>query len=131
MLRPRPRTTATSTTQISQNGQVMEEDQQQIPVPNTAETVDKGDVTVSGGYTLNLGNYQSARVDVSVRLPANPINRPTDEQINAAYERASSFVGDFITAQASSVIENGSPTSPTQNNTENHAVDITDFLPNN
>lgn len=44
-------------------------------------------VTVGLGYTLNLGNFQSLRIDLSVTD-----NRREGENINDAFERVYSFV---------------------------------------
>jgi methyl coenzyme M reductase subunit D len=44
-------------------------------------------VTVGLGYTLNLGNFQSLRIDLSVTD-----NRRDGENINDAFERVYSFV---------------------------------------
>ena len=44
-------------------------------------------VTVGLGYTLNLGNFQSLRIDLSVTD-----NRREGENINEAFERVYSFV---------------------------------------
>jgi hypothetical protein len=48
---------------------------------------DETKVTVGLGYTLNLGNFQSLRIDVSVAD-----NRREGETINDAFERVYSFV---------------------------------------
>jgi hypothetical protein len=47
-------------------------------------------ITVGGGRTLNLGNYESARVDVSVTVPCDP------DSLNDAYEYGSDWVSDKI-----------------------------------
>lgn len=44
-------------------------------------------VTVGLGYTLNLGNFQSLRIDLSITD-----NRRDGENINDAFERVYSFV---------------------------------------
>ncbi len=44
-------------------------------------------VTVGLGYTLNLGNFQSLRIDVSVTD-----NKRDGENTNEAFERVYSFV---------------------------------------
>lgn len=44
-------------------------------------------VSVGLGYTLNLGNFQSLRIDVNITD-----NKREDETINAAFERVYSFV---------------------------------------
>lgn len=49
-------------------------------------------VTVSLGYTLNLGNFQSLRVDLGVED-----SRRDGENINDAFERVYKFVEDKLT----------------------------------
>lgn len=44
-------------------------------------------VTVGLGYTLNLGNFQSLRIDLSITD-----NKRDGENINDAFERVYSFV---------------------------------------
>jgi len=44
-------------------------------------------VTVGLGYTLNLGNFQSLRIDLSVTD-----NKRDGENVNEAFERVYSFV---------------------------------------
>lgn len=48
---------------------------------------DNTKVTVGLGYTLNLGNFQSLRIDVSVTD-----NKREGENTNNAFERVYSFV---------------------------------------
>lgn len=49
-------------------------------------------VTVTLGYTLNLGNFQSLRVDLGVED-----SRRDGENINDAFERVYKFVEDKLT----------------------------------
>lgn len=44
-------------------------------------------VTVTLGYTLNLGNFQSLRVDIGVTD-----SRRNDENVNQAFDRIYGFV---------------------------------------
>jgi hypothetical protein len=48
-------------------------------------------VTVGLGYTLNLGNFQSLRIDLSVTD-----NKRDGENTNDAFERVYSFVEDKL-----------------------------------
>lgn len=61
-------------------------------------------VNVTLGYTLNLGNFQSLRIDLGV------IDSKRDgESINEAFERVYGFVEDKLTEkvkEASAEIEN-------------------------
>lgn len=93
-------------TQITQSGQVVREDQQEMPTQYDGVAVDMGDTTVTAGYTLSMGagTYEFARVDVSSRIPNNPVLQPSDEQVQVAYNRAADFVDRFIREQANSVL---------------------------
>lgn len=60
-------------------------------------------VTVGLGYTLNLGNFQSLRIDLSVTD-----NKRDGENTNDAFERVYKFVEDRLAEkvrEASSEIE--------------------------
>jgi len=60
-------------------------------------------ITVSLGYTLNLGNFQSLRVDLGVED-----SRRTDEKVDEAFERVYAFVESKLAEkvkEASSEIE--------------------------
>jgi uncharacterized protein YggL (DUF469 family) len=48
-------------------------------------------VTVGLGYTLNLGNFQSLRIDLQVQD-----NKREGENINEAFDRVYSFVEDKL-----------------------------------
>jgi hypothetical protein len=61
-------------------------------------------VTVGLGYTLNLGNFQSLRIDISVSD-----NKREGENTNDAFERVYAFVEKKLTdkvAEAQSETEN-------------------------
>lgn len=61
-------------------------------------------VTVGLGYTLNLGNFQSLRIDLSVTD-----NKRDGENTNDAFERVYSFVEEKLAdkvREASQEIEN-------------------------
>jgi hypothetical protein len=61
-------------------------------------------VTVTLGYTLNLGNFQSLRIDLSVGD-----NKRDGENTNEAFERVYKFVEDKLAEkvkEASAEIEN-------------------------
>ena len=49
-------------------------------------------VTVSLGYTLNVGNFQSLRIDLGIED-----SRREGENINDAFERVYSFVENKLT----------------------------------
>jgi hypothetical protein len=47
-------------------------------------------VGVAGGRTINLGNFESARFDVSIQVPCNK------EDLEAAYDFGLKFVSDRL-----------------------------------
>lgn len=57
-------------------------------------------VTVSNGLTLNLGNYESARLDVSISVPCYR------EEIDEAYTFAQNWVERRLSAEVSDVRKN-------------------------
>jgi len=70
------------------------------PLPggiNESETVHPGvltdgmSITVEGGRTLNLGNYESARIGVTVTVPCDK------DTLNDAYDFATEWVSQKIT----------------------------------
>lgn len=76
------------------DGQVLSADEaaKQEPVQVLAHdpSVPLGEVSYAVGLTLNLGNYQSARIDVGVRLPA-PV-----ELLETAYEAAKNLASGWL-----------------------------------
>jgi hypothetical protein len=69
------------------------EREEQIEVPAFHGPV--AHVRVSGSVTKNLGDYNSARVEVSVSLPCYP----TDTEIAATYRRGSEMVDRFVSRE--------------------------------
>ena len=64
---------------------------------------DSTKINVALGYTLNLGNFQSLRVDIGV-----VDNRRDGETVNDAFERVYSFVENKLSekvAEASAELE--------------------------
>jgi len=53
-----------------------------------------GSVGASCGYTINLGNYESARVDVWKTLPCKP--EDADETYDECYQFVSGKVGELV-----------------------------------
>jgi len=68
---------------------------------NYTEMVDSGalmegptaSVSFKAGVTKNLGDYNSARVDVMLTMPT----LPTEEYVNSAFEFAQKWVDDKLT----------------------------------
>lgn len=75
------------------------------PMPKPAPGVKLATVGVSGAMTLNLGNYESAKIGVFLSLPC-----PVDE-IDATYDKASSWVSDRINAAVEEA-KSGTPAAP-------------------
>ena len=57
-------------------------------------------VKVGGGLTKNLGEYESAKLFVSVEIPCGI----SDKKIRAAYKRASGLVDAFLEEEYKNVI---------------------------
>jgi len=56
-------------------------------------------IGVKGGVTLNVGNFQSVRIDVECSLPCYPVKDSLDE----CYEFAKKFVEDKMKASIEEV----------------------------
>lgn len=52
-------------------------------------------VSIEGGRTVNLGNYESARINVSISMPC------TKEDLNETYEWASKWVDEKVSEAVS------------------------------
>ena len=59
-----------------------------------------GFVTVEGGITKNLGDYNSARIGVVVSLPC----QPTEEGVKDAYKRISKMVDQLMNEEYDKVM---------------------------
>jgi hypothetical protein len=57
-------------------------------------------VTVGLGYTLNLGNFQSLRIDISIAD-----NKREGENTNDAFERVYKFVEDKLAEKVKESLE--------------------------
>lgn len=61
---------------------------------------DSTKVTVGLGYTLNLGNFQSLRIDISIAD-----NRREGETANEAFERVYKFVEEKLAEKVRESVE--------------------------
>lgn len=61
---------------------------------------DNTKVTVGLGYTLNLGNFQSLRIDLSVTD-----NKREGENTNDAFERVYAFVEQKLSEKVAEAVE--------------------------
>ena len=79
-------------TSTARGGKVYDETDQEVEVLRSEfpEGVEVAHVGVSAGMTVNLGNFESLRIDCTVRLPCLP------EDIDATYEVAAEFVSTKI-----------------------------------
>lgn len=71
-----------------------------VPVKHSNAKAE-AEVSYAAGVTLNVGNYESARIDVSVKLPSGS----TDRALGAAFDRAKKFVQDHLDAEVRSIKE--------------------------
>jgi len=71
--------------------------EQQIEVQAFAEGTVPARVKVSQGLTINMGNYESARIDAGVELPCYV------EEVSDAFERAYAICGEQLQAQVSEI----------------------------
>lgn len=85
---------ATVTTEHKQSGQVIAEDTQEEDVelgtPKNLTSAAWCTVGVEGSFTKNMGNYESARIGVSLSVPC------PHEEIDAVYDMAEAWVNDRI-----------------------------------
>lgn len=79
-------------TSTSHKREVYDETDRELDVSREEFPIDAepAHVQVGAGLTISLGNFESLRIDCSVRLPCMP------DQIDEAYDRAANFVADKI-----------------------------------
>ena len=58
-----------------------------------------GHVTVGAAYTKNLGNYESARVNIEISLPV----LASEEEVIRTYDRIQTLVSDILAEQNASL----------------------------
>lgn len=90
-------------TTASRKGHPYDETDQEVEVLRAEfpEGVEPAHVTVNAGLTVNLGNFESLRLDCSVRIPCLPT------EIDAAYEVAAEFVSTKINEEQARWLGNG------------------------
>ena len=108
--RTRPLATISTSTEIRDHGatvsQVDNTDKVEIPLENIKNP---GYVGVKGGITKNLGNFESARIEISISLPCHP----SDAGLEETYQKATAFVDDLIARELRKVTgEEEGVTSP-------------------
>jgi len=62
-----------------------------------------GSVSVSSSVTLNLGNYESARIEAGLTLPLNP-SKEDIKNAKKTFQKAWSVVEEELGEQASEVL---------------------------
>lgn len=99
----------TVTTGKSEKGESKSESSREIRTNKELETglnLAIGFVEIKGGVTRNLGNFQSARVDVGVSVPYmfHIDNHPVSRQnISSAYSMASEIVDEMIAEEIKTI----------------------------
>lgn len=79
-------------TQVKRKSEVYHEEDKEVEVLRSIFTDNEQPalVKVGAGMTINLGNFESLRIDCGVTIPCHP------HDIERAYEVASNFVADRI-----------------------------------
>jgi hypothetical protein len=86
----------TTTTKVTSKGAGVKEEKlmssvdEQLSKGLVVATKELHKVEVGGGMTINLGNYESARIDVRLTVPC------TKEELTEAYDWASDWVSERI-----------------------------------
>lgn len=90
-------------TQVKDKQGVYHEEEREVDVlrETFADNEQPAFVKVGAGMTINLGNFESLRIDCSVTLPCHP------ENIDIAYETASEFVSKKIDEEQSTWLGEG------------------------
>ncbi len=81
--------------------QVGDKQAEQKTIPNEQIST-PATITVSSGITLNLGNYESLRVDVGISLPC----KPTKKDVEETYTKALQFVEEKLAEQVAEIKSN-------------------------
>lgn len=91
-------TTVVKKTTISKgvsNEEELKQEHETLPANGVMQVDHPALVRVGVGSTLNMQNFQSLRIDVSVTLPC----APTTDAIQETYEQASEFVAEKLTEE--------------------------------
>jgi len=87
-------------TEIKKTGETVPELKDKTEVLGVKEFAEEpAMVGIEHGVTLNLGNYESARISVSLRLPC--ANKP--EEHTKAYEYAKKWIEDRVQAEVQEI----------------------------
>ena len=86
------RSTVTQRNQQTGETVVLRDEEARSDVPELAHVPNVARVTVSGGVTINMGNYEFIRADSQVEMPC----LPTEEACDAAHAFAKAKVAEYI-----------------------------------
>ena len=88
-----------ATTTVTQKSgaapEVVKKDQQETLVPGVFDSNGMS-ISVAGSRTINLGNYESARIEVGVTVPCSP------QTMNEAYNFALEWAGERLQKEVNS-----------------------------
>lgn len=90
-------TTITITKQFKLQSGESESDPVNETIQVTKFETEPAKVRVGFGLTINMGNYESARLDVSVEVPCYK------EQVDDAYERAKDWVEERVQREVADI----------------------------
>lgn len=94
-------------TQASDKGGAYHEEDREVEVLQAtfSDAEPPARITVGAGLTINMGNYESLRIDCSVSLPCKP------GDLLAAHQIASDFVADRISEEQTNWLGSGNQKS--------------------
>jgi hypothetical protein len=93
-----------ATATVSVDGEPTDVDQEELdaafpPLENVQPGEPLAEVGVHYGLTINTGNYESVKLDVSIRFPCYP----NKESVDATYEAVQSWAQDKIRGEAAPI----------------------------
>lgn len=99
---------ATISTEIRNGGEVVAERTETVQFDSGYEAIrNPAYVGVKGGVTQSPRQFEFIRIDVEVRLPCHA----HDEALDAAYQRASRKVNEYLNAELDNALGNTADTS--------------------
>jgi hypothetical protein len=108
MPRPSPQNIAQSrqtgtlsrSTETKSRGQTIDKQEATEKIPSPESIVNPAYVVVKGGMTINTGNFESARIDVSISMPC----LATQDEVMKTYKEISAWVDDLLTQEEQKVV---------------------------
>lgn len=86
---------------VRQNGEEATTTSPSREIEEKVELANPAYVSVNGGLTKNMGDYNSVKIGVSVSLPSGT----SDEELRETYQRASALVDEFMDGEYRAAIE--------------------------